>query len=501
MGIRPGDAADSSGLEAQDTNAGGAWMRRVFAAISLMLAFARTWTPRVLLAAGLAGAAGIVLFVRTPNPAPEGRQVIRMWQVTGAEDQEKPVIPVWFNESQKRLFVQTVGLPFLEIEQKFLTAVVGGIPPDVFEYFGAVAQWSTRGALMPLDDLMKRDGFDKSSVFPALWEEMTWNGHIYAIPTGTGNEAFYWNRENFRKAGLDPDRPPATWAELDDLAVKLTARAPDGSIERAGYIPGYWSPGGPQLFLDWPLQLGAKFISDDGRRATLVTTAAIEALDWEGKLFGKLGREQLILKRSSYGYGTQHGFLSGNLSMMVNKSSFVQEIQKYAPNLDYGVAPLPVPAGGRQAAVAGCVWMGIPKGAADPEAAWEYIKFCSKATIQQRSAEDSARRHLGGFFPANIEAANSPFQMSLPHMAVFVQSMDFGRSSTVVPLAHGVFWRSYSDAWESVMLGRQTAEAALRQAEKAVQRALDEQLDYNEFYQDYLARQAKSAAAAAGGGL
>jgi multiple sugar transport system substrate-binding protein len=440
---------------------------------------------RIALVLGALGITGLFVFVRPKDDTPRDRTVIRLWQVTGAEDVE-PVIPNWFNESQEKIHARQIGLPFLEIEQKFLTSAVGNFPPDLFEYFGSVAQWSTRGALLPLDEFIERDKFDPSIIFPALWNEVMWDGRTYAIPTGAANEAFYWNKDHFRKAGLDPDRPPATWSELEQYALKLTVYARDGSIERAGYIPGYWGPFPTALFLTWALQKGAKFISDDGTRVHLAERPNIEALEWEGRLFEKLGREKLILKRSSFGYGSQQGFLSGQLSMIVQKSSFIQELEKFAPDIDYGVSPLPIPDGGKQATMAGPVWIGIPSGAAHPEEAWEYIKFCTRADVQIRSAKFIAEKNLASFFPSNIEAANSPFQMSLPHMNVFVDSMQWGHTFTVVPLAHTQFWRAYQQAWDSVMRGNKNAEEALKQAEATVQIALDEQLAYSDFYREYL---------------
>ncbi|MCX7020365.1 MAG: hypothetical protein WCK47_00605 [bacterium] len=70
------------------------------------------------------------------------------------------------------------------------------------------------------------------------------------------------------------------------------------------------------------------------------------------------------------------------------------------------------------------------------------------SAFQQRGAEYAAKRHLAGFSPANIEAANSPFQLEL---------------------AHSVFWRSYIEAWESVMHGQQITTAALLRTEGYVQ--------------------------------
>ena len=455
-----------------------------------MWEYIRVLSGRIFLVIGILGVIGLFVFVRPKEDTPPGRIVLQLWQVTGAEDIE-PVVPKWFNESQDKIYVKPVGLPFLEIEQKFLTSAVGNFPPDLFEYFGPVAQWSTRGALLPLDDFIERDGYDRSAIFSALWKEMMWDGRTYAIPTGVGTEAFYWNKDHFRKAGLDPDRPPATWDELEEYAVKLTTYNEDGSIKQAGYIPGYWGPFPTPLFLTWAIQKGAKFLSEDGTRVNLTAPANIEALEWEAKLFKKLGGKKLIFKRATFGYGAQHGFLSGQLSMIVQKSSFVQEIEKFAPHLDYGVAPLPIPRDGKPATMAGPVWIGIPSGARHPEEAWEYIKFCTRADIQLRSAKYAAEKHLATFFPANIKAATSPFQMSLPHMDVFVESMKFAHTFTVVPLAHTQFWRAYSEAWDSVMRGEKTAREALKQAELTVQKALDEQLAYNKFYKEYLRKKEK----------
>lgn len=444
-----------------------------------------TWSHRASIAVLVSLGLMLILFVRTPTVDHGDRTVLTMWQVRGAEEVDPPV-PGWYNEAQDEVFVKAVGLPFLEIEQKFLTAAVGNVPPDLFEYFGSVAQWSTRGALMPLDEFMERDGFDRSMIFPALWDEMMWQGRTFAVPTGSANEAFYWNKEHFREVGLDPERPPRTWQELEEYALRLTTYDEQGNIIRAGYIPGYWSAFPNPLFLNWPVQKGARFISEDGTQVMLAEPPNIEALEWEASLVEKLGREALLRKRSSFGFGPQHGFMSGQLSMIVHKSSFPEEIEKDAPNLDYGAAPLPIPEDGKPAVIAGPVWIGIPAGSSNPELAWEFIKFYASAPVQERNAKFAAEMDLAAFFPANIEAANSPFQQALPHMDVFVASMEFARSSTVIPLAHTQFWRAYQTAWDKVMRGTATAEEALLEAEREVQRALDEQLAYNLYYAEYL---------------
>ena len=239
--------------------------------------------------------------------------------------------------------------------------------------------------------------------------------------------------------------------------------------------------GGP-LYLNWSLQNGARFLSKDGRTVTIATDEAIEALTWEAELFAELGGESLVERRSSFGQGAQHGFHSGKLSMIVQKSSFVQEMILYSPEIEYGVAPLPTPEGGERAVVAGSVWMGIPAKASDPEAAWEFIKFVASDEVQTRQAAFVAANNVAGFFPANIAAAESPAQQSMPHMDVFTESMDFAHSSTAIPLAHTVFWGEYTAAWERAVRGKESPKEALLRAERIVQRTLDQQWEYAEYF-------------------
>jgi len=443
----------------------------------------RRFTSRAFTAGAVIVSLYLLFFVREPKATFPGRTVIDLWHVRG-QDETDPQAPQWFNEEQDAFYVNVVGVPFIEIERKFLTSIVGNVPPDLFEYFGSVAQWSSRGALLPLDEYMERDGFDRSKIFEALWDEVSWEGQVYAIPVGTACDVFYWNKQHFREAGLDPQRPPRTWAELEDYAERLTVRSPDGRMVRAGYIPGYWSPAKESYtFIFWAMQKGARFVSPDGRKVNLTSPACVEALEWEGKLFEKLGRNELIRLRASFGYGAQHGFFSGQVSMIGHKSSLVVEQMKFAPNLEYGASLFPIPEGGRPATTSGAVWIAIPAGAEHPDEAWEYIKYLTQTPVQQRAADYTVDQNIPSFLPSNIEVARSPKQMSVPHNEVFVESMKWARSPTIVPLAHSVFWREYGSAWDRVMRGLQAPLEALSDAEREIQRALDDQLEYYDYYQ------------------
>jgi len=64
-----------------------------------------------------------------------------------------------------------------------------------------------------------------------------YKGRLYGVPSTPATTGLYWNKALFRAAGLDPERPPRTIAELDDYARKLTRTERDGRITQIGFLP------------------------------------------------------------------------------------------------------------------------------------------------------------------------------------------------------------------------------------------------------------------------
>ena len=62
------------------------------------------------------------------------------------------------------------------------TAFAGGTPPDGWQADQLwVPVWGAKGFAAPLDDLMKRDKWDKNQIFPSASETMTWSGKVWAM--------------------------------------------------------------------------------------------------------------------------------------------------------------------------------------------------------------------------------------------------------------------------------------------------------------------------------
>jgi len=131
---------------------------------------------------------------------------------------------------------------------KALTAHKSGTPPvtsvllstDMFTLID-------EDAVVPFDNFVKtpQDKAWLASFYPAFMMNSRTGGKTWGIPFQRSTVVMYWNKELFKEAGLDPNKPPATWAELKDMAGKLTKKDASGKTTQYGVqIPSsgfpYW---------------------------------------------------------------------------------------------------------------------------------------------------------------------------------------------------------------------------------------------------------------------
>jgi multiple sugar transport system substrate-binding protein len=431
----------------------------------------RTIAQGVALGLTAAVVVGFLFWTPAERFPDDGRTYIRYWYIVGAND-TVPYHARRFNEVQDSIVVVATPIPWTEHEKKILTAVLSGDPPEVVSQFVPVVKWASRLALQPLDGLIEATGFDSTTIFPALWSEMRWREHVYALPVNSTSYALFYNRALFREAGLDPGRPPQTWDQIVDVASRLTVRGPRGRIVQAGFVPDYGNLPTTQV-MAW--QEGASYLSPDGTTVTLATPEVERAFQWMADYYAVYGVNALKSFTAGFGSADQHGFLAGRVAMAILDLSFLDQIERFSPGLDYGVAPIPTFPGGPSASSAGSWWLAIPRGARNAEAAWAFMAFAAE---QQTQLEEFAATD-DKLFPANRLAAMDPAVLTSPAMEVFVRQMEVAHSPTVVPLAHDVFWREFFGAQDRVIYGRQTPRQALRQAETVIQDALDRALDYD----------------------
>lgn len=422
----------------------------------------------------------IPFFKQRKNDDGNGKTIINYWYSTG-QNEQKPYYISAFNEANDSIEIKSVVIPWQEQEKKILTALLSGNSPDVINQFSPLVKWASRMALRPLDDLIKRDDFDTTMIFPSLWKEMKWQGHTFGIPVYTASYAFFINKKLFREAGIDPNYIPKSWDEVKELSKRLTKVDENGYYRQIGFIPFYEQKLIPaQSTLPTPIimawQLGATFIDSAGM-LNLDNPQMREACRWIYNYLQDFDFEKLATFTAGFGYGDQHCFVSDKVAMMILPSTFPEHIERYHPGMDYNIGMIPTFPGYPTASFSGCWWVAIPRESKHPEEAWKFIKYMADKEVQLASV-NAMEENL---FPANQYATYDKRFNKDRATNIFVKHIELADSPAVVPMAHDVFWREFYNAVERIMQKNVPVESALDQGEKMVNHELEKNLEYDKY--------------------
>jgi sn-glycerol 3-phosphate transport system substrate-binding protein len=177
----------------------------------------------------LLSSAAVVAVLACANSA-SAQTEIQWWHAMGGKLGEAVnAMTEEFNKSQTQYKVVPV---FKGSYPETLTAAVAAFRakqgPHIVQVFevGTATMMAAKGAIYPVYQLMADTGepFDpKSFIGPVYGYYSTTDGKLLSMPFNSSTPVFYWNKELFKKAGLDPEAPPKTWKEVGDAAAKLVA--------------------------------------------------------------------------------------------------------------------------------------------------------------------------------------------------------------------------------------------------------------------------------------
>jgi multiple sugar transport system substrate-binding protein len=408
------------------------------------------------------------------NAEAGGKVRLTLWSMwSGAEEQNFLKVLARYQELHPNVVVENLGA--VNDDTKTVRAIVAGVPPDVFTladplYLGPLA---ANGAIYPMDDLFRRSGLREEDFIPASLRQCRFNGRLYAMPFLIDCYALLWNKQAFREAGLDPDRPPATLEELSEYAVKLTKR--NGSdIERLGLMPIT----DQNAFYLLYQAFGGRLIDDTGRRLTPDDPRNIEAMRWYIDLVNKMGGYQTVNAFNS-GFGqaqsANNPFFVGKVAMMFNGEWNPWWCYKYAPKLDYGVAPLPHPAA--RPDLARTTWFGgnmfcISKGSKHPKEAWDLLVWMQsdEAQILYASLMNNVPNQRGVLQSPTLREG-APYREKFRVFLDLAGTPNSG-SFPALPVAN-LYNAELATARDLVLNGEKTPERALADVRIRVQRELD----------------------------
>ena len=222
---------------------------------------------------------------------------------------------------------------------KALTAHKAGQPPTTAILLSTdMFTLIDEDAIVPFNDLANaaEDQAWMKSFYPAFMANSQTGGKTWGIPFQRSTIVLYWNKELFKEAGLDPNRPPASWNEMLEYAQKLTKRDASGNITQYGVqIPSsgfpYW------LFQGLTTANGVELMNSAGTETYFDKPEVIEALAY----WVDLGRKHKVMPTGVIEWGTTpKDFFEKKIAMMWTTTGNLTNVRNNA-KFDFGVAMLP----------------------------------------------------------------------------------------------------------------------------------------------------------------
>ena len=346
---------------------------------------------------------------------------------------------------------------------KALAALKSGQPAQLSVMFSIdIYELIEQDAIVAFDDIVETDE-EKAwlgSFYSTLMQNGRTAGKTWGIPFQRSTIVMYYNKDLFRAAGLDPEKAPATWAELVDAGKKLTKA--DGSqwgvmIPSTGYP--YWMFGALAMQNDQVLMNGA------GDTTYFDAPATVEALQF----WKDLGSKHKVMPEGTIEWGTlRKNFLEGKTAIMWHSTGNLTAVKKNA-KFDFGVAMLPAmkrrgtPTGG------GNFYIFKKTGKDERKAAMKLIRFM---TSPERAAEWSMATGYMGVSPAAYETAKlMDYVKSFPYAAVARDQLEFA-TAELSTFQTGRVRKALDDAIQAALTGAKSPEAALKEAQATADRLL-----------------------------
>ncbi|HLH72756.1 MAG TPA: extracellular solute-binding protein [Chloroflexota bacterium] len=319
---------------------------------------------------------------------------------------------------------------------KLETMAAGGDPPDMYRLAGTdFAQYAYRGFMLPLDDYMARDKFDKDDFYPVAFSQYQWNGKQLGLSSDVGNRMVFYNGDLWKKASLAlplADWSPEGWT-FDDFrktAISLTQKQ-GGKISQFGFV-------NVLDWMTWPLANGGWLWNADTTDSMVDKPEAIEAFQFLQDLMFK--DQAAETKDQQTELNPSQAFLTGKAGMTISSTATGTTTYRQIKAFTWNVIAMPRgPSlqGDRRVFGGGSGWM-IYRLTKQPDATW---KLFSAMESKQTSLLLAAQ----GFAPARLSTVQSDVWLD-PKLPPASKKVVTDGPKYIVPFPKATTWNEWVDA-------------------------------------------------------
>ena len=300
----------------------------------------------------------------TPEPAADCAQsadpnAMQMWERSGGNKGMVDILACAWNAANPTKPINLSYIVHTDMVAKIAQGIASGDVPDLMGMDLIYApQFENADQLVDITDQTK-DWPELADVSPGHKTVATFNNRLFGVPLYADVSALFYNKDLFKKAGLDPNKPPTSLAEIRSYADKITAL---GGDTKGYYLPGNCA--GCNIFTVGPLMWASGATIEAGK-------CGDEPLVGDGvKQVDQWARDMVAAKNVPDGARAETGatfaeqFGSGKLGMMGtgNFNIVLARDQMKDHPFEFGISLLPGTEAGKYASFIGGDLVVIPKG-------------------------------------------------------------------------------------------------------------------------------------------
>lgn len=271
-------------------------------------------------AVGMAGAAHAEMAAEITKPVTITFYNYNLATASAGADATREMI-ARFEQENPLITVKTVGVPSNEIITRLQADMAAGMQPDVAQLvFRDLIYLASDLGAQPLEELAGPKGYAAltEGLIPRGVDLGKVGGKTYGLAYTFSTPILYYNADLFRAAGLDPETPPKTWAEVKTAAEAIVAKT-----NAAGFFPGAYGPtDGTFVYQAILMSNGGKV--RDGNTLTFANKEGIEAVRMLRDMVDSGAHARLDPSNP------QEAFAAGHLGMYLYTSALQNSLSKSA---------------------------------------------------------------------------------------------------------------------------------------------------------------------------
>ena len=403
------------------------------------------------------------------SPSAESAELV-FWHPT---QEHGEYMQAQFNESGAS-FKAKWELGEYDTNTKTMAALAAGTPPPV-SYLGRwqVGDLAVRNAITPLDDAIEAAStFTWDNIWERLQKDSVSWGQRWIVPYTTDTRALFYHKGLLEEAGFDPETPPTTWAEVQEIAVATTKRDSAGRLETVGFTPSFGNPPVHLMFLTMIWCMGSDMVNEDMTQVT-ITDKGEEAMTFLKALLDDQGGYEEVsafTKSLTLAEGID-AFSAGQVALAMNTQGRVLNYDRYSADLDYGLTVGPLfPEYNIEANYDGGGGWYFFKEGGDFERAFEFVEFTMSPDFYTPYADEF------WVMPARSDVGASWAELD-PRREIFIAT-----ANTVkwIPIFAGVLETlgDLATMFDNILIGGADIVTELETAQSKIQIALDRHNEY-----------------------